>query len=139
MTHLKVKVALALVAVTVLGFLLHELVAAHFQIKSKEEWSLLDVVGSRYRLNTDESKILIASINGYQAIGIRVDSEQVTSLPSKYPRVWFLPVPRYREMVKELPQGADYAINRSDMDLILRDVPGISAATLAELRKHLRE
>jgi hypothetical protein len=77
MKHLKMKVLLVIVVITVLGFALRVLGSAYIGIKNKEEWSILDAVAGSHRLSTDESTILFTSLNGYEVIGIRAPSEPV--------------------------------------------------------------
>jgi len=129
------RLILALIAVIVLG-LASISVALYRQAKDKAEWSILQGIEFGERQSIDVSKIVFASSQGYDAVGIKAGSLPSTYPVPKTPRVWLLIGARYGQLVKKIPTEAKYTITSSDLDVILKRFPNISSATRDELRQH---
>jgi len=137
MRHRKINIVSALAAAAVLGLALVEFMGFYRSMENKSEWSILQHLEFSHRPSTEDGKVVFASSNGYEAVGIRADSIPAVYRPPKFPRVWLLASPRYGEKLKKIPSDAHYTITSSDLDLILRLLPRISPATENELRQHV--
>jgi hypothetical protein len=137
MKLLRIRVLFAIIAVTVFGLAALLALSLYREMKSKSEWGILQGIEFSHRLGTEDSTVVFASSNGYDAIGIRSDSMPSLYPPPRFPRVWLLASPEYGQKVKKIPLESNYAITSSDLNLVLLHEPGMSTATQEELRHHV--
>jgi hypothetical protein len=137
MKLLRVRVLFIIIAFTVFGLAALLALSLNREMKSKSEWSILQEIEFSHRLVTDDSTVVFASSNGYDAIGIRSDSMPSLFPAPRFPRVWLLASPEYGQKVKKIPPESNYAITSSDLNLILVHQPRMSPATQKELRQHV--
>jgi hypothetical protein len=100
------------------------------EVKSKREWSILQVAESTHRDSpTSEKRLLRYYHEEYRAVGVLTDDARG--------RVWILLNARHDPMIKEIPANLPYHLSSSELDQVLAD-GDVSVIVAAHLRSKVR-